>query len=111
MKSSLSKTAMINRAKEFLPQLKASAFTRRGTAGIRSSLIDEDGRFIPDTLILNQDYSVHILNYNSPGATGALPMAALVVNKLFEDGIISPSVAVESKSLWNIRSIAEEMHT
>ena len=111
VKSSLSKTAMINRAKEFLPQLKATAFTRRGTAGIRSSLIDEDGRFVPDTLIVKQDYSVHILNYNSPGATGALPMAALVVNKLFEDGIISPSIAIESKSLWDIRSIAEEMHT
>jgi hypothetical protein len=38
-------------------------------------------------------------------------MAALVVNKLFEDGIISPSIAIESKSLWDIRSIAEEMHT
>jgi len=74
-------------------------------------LIDEDGRFVPDTLIVKQDYSVHILNYNSPGATGALPMAALVVNKLFEDGIISPSIAIESKSLWDIRSIAEEMHT
>jgi L-2-hydroxyglutarate oxidase len=111
LKSSLSKTAMIDRAREFLPDLKASAFTRRGTAGIRSSLIDEDGRFIPDTIIVKQDYSVHILNYNSPGATGALPMAALVVSKLFEDGIISPSVTVESKSLWDIRSIAEEMHT
>lgn len=111
VKSSLSKTAMINRAKEFLPQLKASAFTQRGTAGIRSSLIDKDGRFIPDTLIVRQDYSMHILNYNSPGATGALPIAALVVNKLFEDGIIAPSVAVESKSLWDIRSIAEEMRT
>jgi (S)-2-hydroxyglutarate dehydrogenase len=106
LKSSLSKTAMINRAREFLPQLKASAFAERGTAGIRSLLIDKDGRFIPDTLIIKQDNSVHILNYNSPGATGALPMAASVVNALSEDGTIS---FAQSKSLWDIRSVAEKM--
>jgi (S)-2-hydroxyglutarate dehydrogenase len=106
LKSSLSKTSMINRAREFLPQLKASAFTERGTAGIRSLLIDKDGKFIPDTLIIKQDNSMHILNYNSPGATGALPMAASVVNELYEDGTIS---FAESKSLWDIRSVAEKM--
>jgi L-2-hydroxyglutarate oxidase len=106
LKSSLSKTSMINRAREFLPQLKASAFTERGTAGIRSLLIDKDGKFIPDTLLIKQDNSIHILNYNSPGATGALPMAASVVNELYEDGTIS---FAESKSLWDIRSVAEKM--
>jgi L-2-hydroxyglutarate oxidase len=106
LKSSLSKTAMINRAREFLPQLKASAFTERGTAGIRSLLIDKDGRFIPDTLIIKQDDSIHILNYNSPGATGALPMAASIVNELSEDGTIS---FAQSRSLWDFRSVAEKM--
>jgi L-2-hydroxyglutarate oxidase len=106
LKSSLSKTSMINRAREFLPQLKASAFTERGTAGIRSLLIDKDGKFIPDTLLIKKDNSIHILNYNSPGATGALPMAASVVNELYEDGTIS---FAESKSLWDIRSVAEKM--
>jgi L-2-hydroxyglutarate oxidase len=110
LRSSLSKTAMINRAREFLPQLRASAFTQRGTAGIRSSLIDKDGRFVPDTLIIKQDNSIHILNYNSPGATGALPMAAMIVNKLLEDGIISPTNSTEKKSVWNIRSIADKMN-
>ena len=110
LKSSLSKTAMINRAREFLPQLRASAFTQRGTAGIRSSLIDKDGRFVPDTLIIKQDNSIHILNYNSPGATGALPMAAMIVNKLLEDGIISSTNSTEKKSVWNIRSIADKMN-
>jgi L-2-hydroxyglutarate oxidase len=110
LKSSLSKTSMINRAREFLPQLKASAFTERGTAGIRSLLIDKDGKFIPDTLIIKQDNSIHILNYNSPGATGALPMAAMIVNKLLEDGIISPTNSTEKKSVWNIRSIADKMN-
>ena len=35
LRSSLSKTVMINRVKEFLPQLIASSFHNRGTAGIR----------------------------------------------------------------------------
>ena len=37
LKSSLSKTAMINRVRDFLPQIRPLAFTQRGTAGIRSS--------------------------------------------------------------------------
>jgi L-2-hydroxyglutarate oxidase len=87
VKSSLSKTAMINRAREFLPQLRPSSFTQRGTAGIRSSLIDRNGKFVDDTLIIKKEYSLHVLNYNSPGATGALPMAAMIANELVEGGI------------------------
>jgi len=48
LKSSISKTAMINRTREFLP-LRRSAFTERGTAGIRSALIDRNGKFVDDT--------------------------------------------------------------
>ncbi|MFL6372824.1 MAG: NAD(P)/FAD-dependent oxidoreductase, partial [Nitrososphaera sp.] len=68
LRSSLSKTMMINRVREFLPPLRPSAFNQRGTAGIRSSVIDRNGRFVPDTLILERDSSLHVLNYNSPGA-------------------------------------------
>jgi L-2-hydroxyglutarate oxidase len=109
LKSSLSKTTMINRTREFLPQLRASAFIQRGTAGIRSCLVDKDGKFLPDTLIIKKDHSLHILNYNSPGATGALPMAAILVNQLIEDGTVVPNPSGASKSLWDIRSISEKM--
>lgn len=107
LKSSLSKTAMINRVREFLPQIRASAFTQRGTAGIRSSAIDKTGRFVPDTLVLERDSSLHVLNYNSPGATGALPMAANIASKVIEAGAIT----AESKpgSLWDATAIAEKM--
>lgn len=89
LKSSLSKKVMINRAREFLPQLRPSAFRKRGTAGIRSSLVDRSGKFVDDTLIIKNEHSLHVLNYNSPGATGALPLAAMIVNGLVEAGIIS----------------------
>jgi L-2-hydroxyglutarate oxidase len=100
---------MINRVREFLPQLRTSTFTQRGTAGIRSTLIDKDGKFLPDTLIIKKDHSLHFLNYNSPGATGALPMAALLVNKLIEDGLVIPNSSGAQKSLWDIQSISAKM--
>jgi len=107
LKSSLSKTAMINRVREFLPQLRPSAFTKRGTAGIRSSVIDETGRFVPDTLVLERGSSLHVLNYNSPGATGALPMAASIAGKVIEAAML-PTES-RPRSLWDATTIAEKM--
>jgi len=109
LKSSLSKTMMINRVREFLPPLRPSAFTQRGTAGIRSSVVDKDGRFIPDTLILERDSSLHVLNYNSPGATGALPMAANIASKVIRTGVVQTSE--KAKSLWDAHTIADRMKT
>ena len=107
LKSSLSKTMMINRVREFLPPLRPSAFTQRGTAGIRSSVVDKNGRFIPDTLILERDSSLHVLNYNSPGATGALPMAANIASKIIRAGIVQTSD--KARSLWDAITIADRM--
>ena len=107
LKSSLSKTMMINRVREFLPQLKPSAFTQRGTAGIRSSVIDKTGRFVPDTLILERDSSLHVLNYNSPGATGALPMAANITSKIIIADVLQTSD--KPRSLWDATEIANRM--
>jgi L-2-hydroxyglutarate oxidase len=107
LKSSLSKTMMINRVREFLPPLRPSAFTQRGTAGIRSSVVDKNGRFIPDTLILERDSSLHVLNYNSPGATGALPMAANIASKIIRAGIVQTSE--RARSLWDAHRIADRM--
>ncbi len=106
LKSLLSKTAMINRVREFLPQIRPAAFTQRGTAGIRSSVIDRTGRFVPDTLVLERDSSLHVLNYNSPGATGALPMAASIASKVMETGAVP---AGKPRSLWDATAIAEKM--
>ncbi|MDQ3872603.1 MAG: FAD-dependent oxidoreductase [Thermoproteota archaeon] len=107
LRSSLSKTTMINRVREFLPQLQPSAFTQRGTAGIRSSVVDKTGRFVPDTLILIHDSSLHVLNYNSPGATGALPMAANITTKIIRAGVLQMSN--KPRSLWEATAIADKM--
>jgi L-2-hydroxyglutarate oxidase len=107
LKSSLSKTAMINRVREFLPRLRPSAFTRRGTSGIRSSVVDRHGRFVPDTVVLYRSGSVHILNYNSPGATGALPMAAKIAGKLLQEGFVKAADKIQT--LWDPIQVSLEM--
>lgn len=120
LKSSLSKTAMINRAREFLPEIRPASFNKRGTAGIRSMLVDGHGKFVGDTMIIKNDYSLHVLNYNSPGATGALPLGALIADGLVGDGLISSGSSAYSvdeddnfgnkkKSLWDIVTIADQM--
>lgn len=112
LQSSLSKTVMINRVRDFLPQLKASAFIQRGTAGVRSLLIDHEGRFVSDTMIVKEGHSLHILNYNSPGATGALPVGAAIVDDLLSSGIIKDNTIkneIEKKSIWDIQKISNVM--
>jgi L-2-hydroxyglutarate oxidase len=108
VKSSLSKSAMIERAREFLPQIEPAHFHKRGTAGIRSSLVGKDGKFVPDTMFFREDNALHILNYNSPGATGALPIAAMLTDQLSREGIVI-GVNSKEKSLWDVQRIAEYM--
>ena len=58
---------------------------------------------------------MHILNYNSPGATGALPMAAMILHDLAKQGIILKNITKEiqdtktlqgvPENLWNIEDI------
>ena len=113
VQSSLSKTVMINRVKEFLPMLKATSFQKRGTSGVRSSLISPDGKFVPDTMVLRNDSSISILNYNSPGATGALPIGAAIVYELIHSGVVIKNEIkekhFEKKSIWDIQKVSDEM--
>lgn len=70
-RSVLSKKIMVERVRRFLPALRLEDCTRRGIAGVRASLIDREGRFVPEVIEVESARSLHILNYNSPGATGA----------------------------------------
>lgn len=87
--SSLSKTNMVNRVKKFLPSLNPNDFKQRGMAGIRTILVDKNGEFASESLVVQDDSSLHILNYNSPGATGALPVAANITRTLVQKNIAS----------------------
>jgi (S)-2-hydroxyglutarate dehydrogenase len=91
--SSVFKTNMINRVRKFLPCLNPSDFKQRGRAGIRSLLVDKNGNFVSESLLLEDESSLHILNYNSPGATGALPVAIDIVKELVQKNIVNGNVS------------------
>lgn len=109
--SSFSKKSMINRVKRFLPLLDPNKFTKRGLSGIRSVIINNQGNIIPETILLKNTASLNILNYNSPGATGGLPMAAMIVYDLIKDGFAQRKndkedlSGNENSNLWNIEEI------
>jgi L-2-hydroxyglutarate oxidase len=84
-KSSLSKREMCGRVRSFVPGLDPRMLRRRAVFGVRSSVIGPKG-FVPEALLLKGEGSAHIINYNSPGATGAPAYSALVVQELHEGG-------------------------
>jgi L-2-hydroxyglutarate oxidase len=102
--SSLSKTVMIERIQEFMPKIKPEFFSQRGTAGIRTPIITPEGKFLPDVLELEGKNSYHILNYNSPGATGAPAYSAYVVKSLQEKGLLQYKTR-KTDSVWNFETI------
>lgn len=105
--TSLSKNVMIGRVREFLPQVDPDAFTMRGFAGIRSVLVDRRGKLQDDAVVLHGQSSQHILNYNSPGATGALPMGAMIASQALEKLSVPPQST--RGGLWDLSVVAASM--
>jgi len=105
--SSISKTAMIRRVQKFIPKIKPEYFSKRGTAGIRSPIITPKGKFLPDVLEIEDTNSFHILNYNSPGATGAPAYSAFIVKKLQDAGYLDYSLKPK-KSIWNFEDVLNQ---
>jgi L-2-hydroxyglutarate oxidase len=103
--SSISKAAMIKRVQKFIPKIRPENFSRRGIAGIRSPVITSKGKFLTDVMEIEDKNSYHIINYNSPGATGAPAYSALVVKKLQEKGFLDYQLKPK-KSIWNFDAIA-----
>lgn len=103
--SSISKTAMIKRVQKFIPRIRPEHFSKRGIAGIRSPVITPKGKFLTDVMELEDNTSYHIINYNSPGATGAPAYSAFVVKSLQEKGFLD-YVMRPKKSIWDFESVA-----
>jgi L-2-hydroxyglutarate oxidase len=86
-RSSLSKKAMCHRVEGFVPGLEPGMLRRRAVFGVRSSVIGPAG-FVPEALTLRGDGTAHVINYNSPGASGAPAYSALFIRGLQEDGAL-----------------------
>ena len=109
IQSSMSKSVMIERVKKFLPKINPKEITEKGTAGIRSSVINENGKFVPDVILLEEETSFHILNYNSPGATGALPFSAYVINQLHKKSLFESEDIEAQCGPWKFNDIIEKL--
>lgn len=99
-RSSISKKGMCDRVKGFIPSMNSSFLNERGLAGIRASVINGKG-FVPEALLLNGERSLHVLNFNSPGATGAPAFSAYVVSKLIQQGYFDGKRRRQSDSMWD----------
>jgi (S)-2-hydroxyglutarate dehydrogenase len=108
--SSISKGEMARRAREFIPELKVEYLTRRGIAGVRAQVIDRKGNFMKEAIELEGSHSYHIVNYNSPGATGSPAFAAWLVNKLGQNGHLSHmGRRTGGAGLWDFNTISEQI--
>ncbi|MBI2463462.1 FAD-dependent oxidoreductase [Candidatus Peregrinibacteria bacterium] len=106
-RSSFSRRHMIRRVQAFLPELDAHAVTKKGIGGIRSILIDPLGNFVKEALEFFTPSSLHILNYNSPGATGAPFYALSLISQLKEKGFLEHLSLLKKKNseTWSIQTI------
>jgi (S)-2-hydroxyglutarate dehydrogenase len=100
-RSSISRKAMCDRVKRFIPSLDVERLQERGLSGVRSSVIDDKG-FVPEAIILEDRNSLHILNYNSPGATGAPAYSAYVVKRIFDAGYVPKNSSSKNDSSTDI---------
>jgi len=109
IQSSMSKAVMVERVRKFLPKISPKEITEKGTAGIRSSVINENGKFVSDVILLEENSSFHILNYNSPGATGALPFSVHLINQLHQKGLFENDDINLQCGPWKFNEIVEKL--
>jgi len=112
-KSTFSVNAFIDRVRHFFPSLERRHLLRPGLPGIRGSLVDESGSFIKEALARSTPHSLHILNYNSPGATGAPAYTASIVDRLERQGVLAclQKRSIPLQIAGEYHSIASQMHS
>ena len=104
--SSVSKRAMARRVRRFLPEFRPRSLDGPGVAGIRASVVDREGRFVKEAIQLPGPNSYHILNFNSPGATGAPAYTAWVVKGLASRGYLAHlREKPASKGPWDFAAV------
>ncbi|MEK9176743.1 MAG: FAD-dependent oxidoreductase [Patescibacteria group bacterium] len=110
-KSSMSPGALVKRVARFLPALTARHLAGKGRSGVRSAVIGADGSFVKEVVEREGPQSLHILNYNSPGATGAPAYAVHLIERALSLGaahFLSPRSA-PSGTVWNYQDIASHL--
>lgn len=110
-RSSIFKEEMLKRVQRFIPGLEEKDLVRPGTAGIRSSVIGPNGGFIKEAIEVAGIHSFHILNYNSPGATGAPAYTAHLIQKIESLGKFAhmKKRGAPLKGVWDFGRVREQI--
>jgi len=110
MLSSISKAEMLGRVQKFLPALKERHLIAPGTAGVRSQIVDRNGQLAREAVEVPGEHSYNILNYNSPGATGAPAYAAYLVDRLASRGDLDHlRKNPKPEKIWDWATVAKAM--
>ncbi|MBI4416658.1 MAG: FAD-dependent oxidoreductase [Euryarchaeota archaeon] len=110
MVSALSRGEMSRRVQRFIPRLREGDLVARGFAGIRANVVDRRGGLVKEAIEVAGPRSYHILNYNSPGATGAPAYGAYLVDRLAARGDLDHlGKNTKSRSPWTWESVAGPM--
>lgn len=81
MAASLSKRRYLEECRKYCPSLELSDLRAR-PAGIRAQAVMADGTLVHDFLFLQSDRMLHVCNAPSPAATSAMPIAAMIADRL-----------------------------
>lgn len=81
MRNSLSKRGYLRMCQKYCPDLRLEDLTPR-EAGIRAQAVMRDGSFVHDFLLRDTPRTLHVVNAPSPAATSALPIAAMIVDRV-----------------------------
>lgn len=83
MLGSLSRRRYLEKCRKYCPSLTLADLGRPG-AGIRAQAVLRDGTLVHDFLFIGTERMLHVCNAPSPAATSAIPIANMIVDRLFE---------------------------
>lgn len=107
--SSLSRGEMLRRVQTVIPKLREEHLVRPGFAGIRSNVVEADGAMAKEAIELEGPHSFHVINYNSPGATGAPAYTAYLVEQMARRGMLDHLRPNPKKASWDWEAVAKGM--
>ena len=79
--ASMHKAAYLEACRKYCPSLTLDDL-RPYSAGIRAQAVAADGSLIEDFLFIDTERSVHVCNAPSPAATSALPIGAMIAERI-----------------------------
>lgn len=80
-RNSASRAGYLAQCRKYCPSLTLGDLGQPG-AGIRAQAVLADGTLVHDFLFLNSPRMLHVCNAPSPAATSAMPIAAMIVDRL-----------------------------